>query len=328
MKIFVANFGRENYEWPNCLTNHHVATMQDERVSTYWDAGDRDGYIDFCLKNLKTAKGIAPTRAVASRWFNLATIIVESENDLWLHNDGQFLWWTVTQPVLAKIELGADLNPLPSRSANVIYYRKPALPWSNLNKLGQRLEWKGLHPKAPDFLATEATLQQLRDSYGEYAVALVEGHDLSQWHDLPEWRAKTEVGSRKQPVRNFSAKQITFFDMANGAWETALNANGQQVLRTLKNKDFGFSSRETLAGYIADIYEAQEGLCAITGLTLQFKGGEDHQLCCSLDRIDSDGHYEPGNLQIVCKFINLWKSDRDNEEFRRLIGVVRQSSGF
>jgi hypothetical protein len=43
----------------------------------------------------------------------------------------------------------------------------------------------------------------------------------------------------------------------------------------------------------------------------------------SLDRIDSDGHYAPRNLQIVCCFINRWKSDSDNEKFKALLDTVR-----
>lgn len=43
----------------------------------------------------------------------------------------------------------------------------------------------------------------------------------------------------------------------------------------------------------------------------------------SLDRIDSDGHYEAGNLQVVCRFINFWKGASDDEEFRRLLELVR-----
>jgi hypothetical protein len=55
---------------------------------------------------------------------------------------------------------------------------------------------------------------------------------------------------------------------------------------------------------------------------LEFEG-EDKQLRPSLDRIDSDGHYELGNLQVVARFINFWKSDTDDTEFRRLISMVR-----
>jgi hypothetical protein len=78
--------------------------------------------------------------------------------------------------------------------------------------------------------------------------------------------------------------------------------------------------------YAEALFEAQEGLCAIISLPLQFMGGDDHQMCCSLDRIDSDGHYEKGNLQIVCKFINRWKSDTEDSELRRLIEIVRNSA--
>lgn len=86
--------------------------------------------------------------------------------------------------------------------------------------------------------------------------------------------------------------------------------------------------RWELEKYIRDLFEAQEGLCAVTGLPLQFSDGDDSQLCCSLDRIDSDGHYAAGNLQIVCRFINFWKSNSDDGEFRRLIDIVQQSKGF
>ena len=51
-------------------------------------------------------------------------------------------------------------------------------------------------------------------------------------------------------------------------------------------------------------------------------------MLCSLDRIDSSSHYAPGNLQIVCRFANEWKSSRDNTEFKRLIEVVRGASAI
>lgn len=328
MKVYIANFGRENYAWPDCLARNEIATMQDIRVHDFWRAGDRAGYIDFSVANMKTMKGIAPIRAVAGRWFNLGTIITESSGDMWLHQDGKYLWWTITSDAEPIIEIGPDLKPTHDGPAEVYYYRKPARPWSNLNQRGAPLEWKGLHPKAPDFLTTEATLQQLGEDYAAYAMALIAGDELSSWHSQPNWKAKTETGSRKQPVRTFSTAQVAFFDMAHQAWNTSLRANGQREERNVKNKDFGFANIDALVEYIAALYEAQEGLCAITGLPLQFRDGDDHQLCCSLDRIESDGHYAPGNLQIVCKFINMWKSHRDDAEFRRLIEIVRQSSGF
>jgi hypothetical protein len=43
----------------------------------------------------------------------------------------------------------------------------------------------------------------------------------------------------------------------------------------------------------------------------------------SLDRIDSDSHYEVGNFQVVCQFVNFCKGDGDNAEFQRLLMLVR-----
>jgi hypothetical protein len=58
---------------------------------------------------------------------------------------------------------------------------------------------------------------------------------------------------------------------------------------------------------------------------LQYRGDHtDHQLLASLDRIDSNGHYAEGNLQVVCRFVNKWKSDLANAEFIRLLSLVRQ----
>lgn len=49
---------------------------------------------------------------------------------------------------------------------------------------------------------------------------------------------------------------------------------------------------------------------------------EDPEMLCSLDRIDSNGHYERGNLQIVCRFVNRW-SDSVDAHFRTLVAKVR-----
>jgi hypothetical protein len=74
MRTFIANFGRENYEWPVCLTRGTIATMNDVRVQSFWETCDRESYIQERMKGM-TAAGIAPRRPVASRWFNLMSII-------------------------------------------------------------------------------------------------------------------------------------------------------------------------------------------------------------------------------------------------------------
>lgn len=53
---------------------------------------------------------------------------------------------------------------------------------------------------------------------------------------------------------------------------------------------------------------------------------EDKQMRASPDRIDSNGHYTPDNVQIVCWFINRWKGADDDQLVVRLIEALRTGS--
>lgn|SRR6185312_4640970 len=327
MKTFIANFGRENYLWSACLSRPSVATFDDEDTWPLWLANDRESYIARCIATKKTAKGITPTRPVASRWFNLPHIISSTENDLWIHREKNDLWWTISQP--GQIEVSLEPAFKPSKPGEQVYVlHKATATWANQNKQGNRLEWPGLHPKARDFLFTEGTLQQLGDDNAAYALALIDGRDLGPWHSRPDWRAKAEAARRGAAI-TFNAKQRAIADMAMTVRDTVAGAKGQEVVRTVKIKELRFVTVQGFESYIEALIDAQEGLCAITGLRLQYYGEHDDiQLLCSLDRIDSAGHYEAGNLQVVCRFVNRWKGDQEDAEFRRLMSLVRSGGGF
>ncbi|WP_437534479.1 hypothetical protein WME79_09995 [Sorangium sp. So ce726] len=322
MRVFIANFGLENYLWPTCLNHSTVATFEDEDLRPFWVAGDRDGYIAHCIKTKKTAAGITPTAPVASRWYNLGHIISSTEGDMWIHRERDDLWWTISRPGQVMVTLEPAFKPA-HNGRQVYVLQKPADSWSNKNKKKVPLKWNALHAKAREFLFTEGTLQQLRPDNAAYAIALVDGRDLAAWHADPAWRAK-EATAKKGPVTIFSARQRAVVRMVRTAQATAAGANGQQVLRTVKNKDVRFASPLQFEQYVAALIASQDELCAITGLQLQFDGDDDDpELLCSLDRIDSDGHYEPDNLQVVCRFINRWKNNGNDAELRRLIHLVR-----
>lgn len=117
--------------------------------------------------------------------------------------------------------------------------------------------------------------------------------------------------------------------MADMALKTTLQSNGQEKTSKSKIKEFRFASKRELEKHIVALLELQDGLCALTDLPLEMDENHgDKEFFCSLDRIDSDGHYEAGNLQIVCRFANRWKGADDNAEFRRLIEHVRSASSI
>ena len=112
------------------------------------------------------------------------------------------------------------------------------------------------------------------------------------------------------------------WEMATQAELTAKQANGQTVDRTVKNKDLRLS-KEALIAHLDELLNESHYRCAITGLALQ-ADGPDKELRPSLDRIDSNGHYEAGNLQVVARFINFWKQAIPDAEFRRQLAMVRR----
>ncbi len=127
----------------------------------------------------------------------------------------------------------------------------------------------------------------------------------------------------RNDVRYLGAKEKSIAEIKYSVGQTTFKSNGQVVQRTVKNKELLLDSYE-LDRLIRELFEVQGDCCNITGLPFQFHGTHtDPNMLPSLDRIDSDKHYERGNLQIVCRFINFWKQASPNEEFRRLIAVVR-----
>jgi hypothetical protein len=155
-------------------------------------------------------------------------------------------------------------------------------------------------------------------------LALINGEDLSRWHSQSIWIAKAEK-ARRNPGFVLNARQLTIARMVSTARATVAQANGQPVLRIVKVKENRFRNSVEFEAYVSELLEEQEGLCAITGIPLQYDGiANDLELKCSLDRIDSAGHYEPGNLQVVCCFVNRWKNDDTDANFRRLVAVVQE----
>jgi hypothetical protein len=306
-------------------------------VHPYWQRGDREGYIAEAQRVYKSREGRPVIKPVASRWFNLNDVIRKTSGDIWIHRKKDQLWWTISTGDAIETEIIKD--PLPVGGFETVnIFHKRCQPWQDKSKEGGRLQWKAIHAKAREFLFTEGTFQRLSHDNALYAQALLNGDSLESWHNRTDWQAKADRAG-KGAATVFNDLQITaarMLDelastverMAKTAFDTAAQSGKTSITQT-KLKEFSFSERRELEPYIVELYKNQEGICALTGLEmiLDFVDG-DRELRCSLDRIDSSRHYERGNLQVVCKFANRWKSACDNEEFKRLIEMIRISPGL
>jgi len=324
-KVIVANFGRGNYLWEECKRNATVATFEDEDLRPFRLSGDREAYVRYCIANKKTFDGETPTASVASRWFGTGETVSSTVDDIWIHKDGDDLWWTVSLDEPATEDL-REAQPGTTHVNRVFVIQKAARRWSRTSRSGTPLTWSGLHPKAQDFLRTQATLITLTPENADYARALINGDDLSPWHNRRPWKQKLDEAKRA-PVSHRGAQSRAVWRMVNTALDTVAGANGQLVERVTKIKENHFDSREAFEAYVDDLIEKQGQRCALSSLPLQFDGEvTDIECLASLDRIDSAGHYAPGNLQVVCRFINRWKGADDNAGFGRLIGLLKRES--
>jgi hypothetical protein len=100
----------------------------------------------------------------------------------------------------------------------------------------------------------------------------------------------------------------------------ARDQSGLERVNVAKDKQVRFASAAQLQAYLEVIWTSEH--CVLSDLKLDVSGG-DLELAPSLDRIDSSKHYEPGNLQVVARFINRWKRDDEQGNFNRLLKLVK-----
>ena len=69
---------------------------------------------------------------------------------------------------------------------------------------------------------------------------------------------------------------------------------------------------------IQRLYDEQGGLCAVTGLPMQFSALESgkNSYAVSVDRIDSSRGYYQDNIRLVCGRVNLMKMELSDEQMR------------
>ena len=165
----------------------------------------------------------------------------------------------------------------------------------------------------------------LVETGGLTKIRLIDAHSFC-------WMLARQLGdegikkSGKDPGRVLGGRETSIIEMRHSVEHTVRNA-GQLEQRTTKNKELRMTSAE-LEKLLGSLLDLQGDRCALTGIPFHFAGPDaDFNLRPSVDRIDSNGHYEHDNLQIVCRFVNFWKSDTDNEEFKRLLMLVRGEDG-
>ena len=180
-----------------------------------------------------------------------------------------------------------------------------------------------------------ATLDRLRPliarASGLDTVRLVDAHSFC-WVFSTLLKQEADGGLERTPGnrdegRVLGGREKSVIAMLRSMRDTVRNSKGQTIEHRMKSKELRMTEA-ALEELIVSLLDRHGDRCALTGIPFHFHGeSADTNLRPSVDRIDSDGHYEIGNLQIVCRFINFWKGETGDEDFRRLLKLVRGREG-
>lgn len=282
----------------------------------------------------------APTAGNDERAYKSAERIIKAftalpENALVVNwnADGSRLKWGLTEGTTKKDreEIGEDGQPF------IVFHQLFAGGWRETSIGGTPLI--GLHPKTRDLAVNPATLSRV-ETNADYLRNLILDLDTSSWEARPEWLAKAKaigwhpvnragkLSIRADPSAAPLVREIvdSFLQdirrMAATTMHTVAYANGQTILVEVKAKDTDFK-KEQLEEEIAAILTLQKNCCALT--SYQFKLPENNpHLRPSLDRKDSSLGYVAGNLQVVTRAANFFKSASDEKDWKLKAKAMRQ----
>ena len=68
------------------------------------------------------------------------------------------------------------------------------------------------------------------------------------------------------------------------------------------------------ARYLLTLWEKQKGLCVLSGVKMTWRTGDTRLTSISIDRIDQEKGYEPGNVRLICFGLNNLRSHRSDKE--------------
>lgn len=201
----------------------------------------------------------------------------------------------------------------------------------------------GYHRGTPELRARTVRIMRERggalQNYELARIALAENwpiHHQKMWgthgilNTLREEGLVVKVGKGRYALVDSNegrdAESLSQWDAAKGRiLRTTLQTvarSGKTSVRHLKGKELRCVD---LAVTLDELAHRQDYRCAQTGVSFN---ENERDLRASLDRIDSDGHYEDGtlpdganNLQLVTHWYNMAKATRTDAQMRRLLGM-------
>ena len=159
-------------------------------------------------------------------------------------------------------------------------------------------------------------------------LGVIDGHE---WWETRCLKCGTEKKQRSDYVKSRRATRCSVcYGKRGGQYDTGGNVPGWYFLRVVERALVRGLELSITPEYVESLWDAQAGRCALTGWSLHIapvrKGSNRADTTASLDRINSDQGYVPGNVQWVHKRVNHAKMATSDSDFVELCVAVAEHS--
>ena len=156
--------------------------------------------------------------------------------------------------------------------------------------------------------------------------ALLDLRAKDPYEHIKVWQT---MRNRFDPKVNYKEKRKKFNTNPDAFW---LSKVTRAISRGVSTEWQGPEGKKEMIAYVKNLYDQQKGLCAISGLPMTTKVGTraawKNSNVVSIDRIDSDLLYQPGNIHLVCWWVNHWKNDMPMSTFIKRIRTIAVHQNF
>lgn len=324
--IYVIKAGADNYFWEETRKRGIAALMLDKPYYEAWAADDMEAHLAVHMSRAGKGQEHSSVKAESTRWFNYATKVSSSVDDIFINIVGNDVWWTRSLSAQSDSSNSVaipHLNPTGGQEVVAVGVRTDS--WKQYTKNGVKLQLMTIHRRAWDFLKKQSALAPVADEDMKlYLMNLLEGGDLSGWHSRSTWKEKQGEENGKYLAIQASLLENGLTQLMLSIEGTVTFANGQIIDKKIKDKKLIGCTPSEMKQHLKGLWDKQDGKCALTGIAMHLPGqpGLDKDLMVSPDRIDSSGHYSLENVQLVCRFANYWKLASNNVRFMELLDLV------
>lgn len=279
--------------------------------------------------------GGAPENAHSVWRGGITTFRTLPRNSLVLHWEAgtDHLYWGLTEEIFSldreEVTHGSQIE--------LVFHRPLAGGWHDSSIGGIPLS--NLHPKARDLAVNQATINRVQTDADYFRYLILDG-DVSAWEKRNEWKKRAQAAgwhpkdlaairaARSNAATRPLVKEITDYfmeeieRMADTAIKTVAYANGQTAVVSVKVKNSDFTKAQ-LENEIHALLKQQKYCCALSGYKFRENQTNPH-LRPSLDRKDSSLGYVAGNLQIVTRAANFFKSASDDKDWELKAAAIER----